>query len=81
MGKKFADQLVNEPADPWFENIGESSTSLLLKLYSQVRLNLVLYMKNMLLILRIDLFIGLQTISDAHFASIAYGSFLDRGSH
>ena len=36
VGKKYADKLVNEQADPWFENIGESSTSLLLKLYSLV---------------------------------------------
>ena len=36
VGKKYADKLVNEAADPWFENIGESSISLLLKLYSQV---------------------------------------------
>ena len=36
VGKKYADKLVNEQADPWFENIGESSTSMLLKLYSLV---------------------------------------------
>ena len=37
VGKKYADKLTNETADPWFEMIGESSTALLLKLYSQVR--------------------------------------------
>jgi hypothetical protein len=37
VGKKYADKLTNENADPWFEMIGESSSALLLKLYSQVR--------------------------------------------
>jgi hypothetical protein len=36
VGKKYADKLTNETVDPWFEMIGESSTALLLKLYSQV---------------------------------------------
>ena len=36
VGKKYAEKLTNEAADPWFEMIGESSTALLLKLYSQV---------------------------------------------
>ena len=37
VGKKYAEKMANESADPWFEMIGESPTALLLKLYSQVR--------------------------------------------
>lgn len=39
VGKKYAEKLANDPADPWFEMLGESSTALLLKLYSQVSKN------------------------------------------
>ena len=42
MGKKYAEKVQSEQCDPWFEMIGESSTALLLKLYSQVQ-NLLLF--------------------------------------